>query len=105
MRIVALDSYDNIPEGMEYDCPDGQALKLIAKGLAKAGPIPVNKMAEPSENKGNPSEAVGEVRQSSASPAAPASPEPIASESASGGMTRGQRAAATRAANRAKAGK
>lgn len=78
MRIVALDTYDNIQEGTEYECPDHQAMRLIAKGLAKAGVVPLNKMAEPSENKGNPSEAVGEVRRSSASPAAPVSLPPTA---------------------------
>lgn len=73
MRITALDNYDNVQEGTTYECPDHQAERLIKKGLAKLGPVPLNKMAEPSLNKQNPSPAAGEVRPSSASPAAPAS--------------------------------
>lgn len=86
MRIVALDNYDNILEGTAYDCPDHQAQRLIAKGLAKAGPVPQNKMAQPSSNKANPSPAAGEGLPSSASQAAQASPQTTAQEYPGGGL-------------------
>jgi hypothetical protein len=86
MRIVALDNYDNIQEGTEYECPDHQAQRLIAKGLAKSGPLPLNKMAGANENKSNPSEADGEARLSSASQAAPASLQTTAQSYPGGGL-------------------
>lgn len=86
MRITALDNYDNVQEGTTYDCPDHQAERLIKKGLAKAGPVPLNKMAPQSSNKGNPSPAAGEVQPSSASQAAQASPQTTAQEYPGGGL-------------------
>lgn len=86
MRIVALDNYDNVKEGDCYECPDAQAQKLIKKGLAKAGPVPQNKMAQPSSNKANPSPAAGEALLSSASQAAQASPQTTAQEYPGGGL-------------------
>ncbi len=101
MRILALDTYDDHQEGDVYECPDGQAAKLIAKGLARAwgeepkqAPGPKeNKNKPPHPNKGaaeiteaeaaamlaklpgaDPSSAAGEVLPSSVSPAAQASP-------------------------------
>jgi hypothetical protein len=104
MRIVALDTYDNIQEGTAYDCPDHQAHKLIAKGLAKMGPIPQNKMAEPSSNKANPSPAAGEVQPSSASQAARASQQTTAQQYPGGGLvTPDPRIAAAEAAKAAPA--
>jgi hypothetical protein len=86
MRIIALDNYDNRVEGEEYDAPDHQAQQLIAKGLAKAGKVPQNKMAPESENKANPSQAAGEERPSSASRAAQASAATTAEKYPGGGL-------------------
>lgn len=84
MRVVALDTHDGHREGDVYDVPEHRALKLIAKGLVKAGPVPLNKMAQASENKENPLPAVGEVVTLSSLPAAPALPPKIASASEAG---------------------
>lgn len=89
MRIQALDKYDNVEEGTVYDCPDAQAAKLIAKGLAqevKSAPTPANKMAPPPENKANPSADGGRGQPSSASEAAPASREKTAQQYPGGGL-------------------
>jgi hypothetical protein len=73
MRVVALDTHDGYREGEEYDVPEHRARKLIRKGLVKAGPVPKNKMAPPSENKADPIKAVGTGHTLSSSPAARAS--------------------------------
>lgn len=89
MKIQALDKYDNVEEGTVYDCPDAQATKLIAKGLAqevKTAPTPPNKMASPSENKANPSADDGKGQPSSASEAAPASRAKTAQPYPAGGL-------------------
>lgn len=86
MRIVALDTYDNVQEGTEYECPDHQAAKLIAKGLAKLTEPLSDRRAPESLNQGNPSAADGQGRLSSASQAAPASPEKTAQPYPGGGL-------------------
>ena len=76
MKVIALDTHDGHREGDVYEVPEHHAAKLIAKGLVKAGPVPKNKMAPPSDNKENPTRAVGADRTSSLSPAAQALPMP-----------------------------
>jgi hypothetical protein len=87
MRVIALDRHDKYYEGDQYEVPPHIAEKLIRKGLVKAGPVPLNKMAPPSENKQNPLPAVGVDRTSSALPAARAYPVPIAIPLDDGGTT------------------
>lgn len=84
MRVIALDGFDNRKEGEEFEVSESQGGKLLAKGLVKLGPVPKNKVAEPSEDKANPSAAGGEARPSSASPAARRSPRTTATPSGAG---------------------
>lgn len=84
MRLIALDNFDTRVEGEEFEVSDKQGEQLIRKGLAKVGEVPQNKVAEPSENKADPSEAAGEGQSSSASRAAPASKRATAKKSAAG---------------------
>ena len=86
MRIQALDNYDNVQEGTVYDAPDGQAQKLIAKGLAKAWTASDNKKAPQGDDPSNPTGDGGEGRPSSASQAAPASADPTAQPYPGGGL-------------------
>jgi hypothetical protein len=104
MRILALDTYDTHHEGDVYDAPDGQARKLIAKGLARAWDEPAkpgpkeDKSKPPHPNKAGeiteeqaaamlaslPSSAAGVAPKSSASQAAPASAATTAAPSSAG---------------------
>ncbi len=104
--VIALDTFDDMREGMERDYPDHIADTLVSRGLAKMKPLLQNKMAQQSENKENPSAAVGAARPSSASPAAQASPQPTAKPSSSGAAKRAPTRAprASKPAGRAKKG-
>lgn len=84
MQVIALDTHDGHKEGDVYDVPEHRARKLIQKGLVKIGPIPKNKMAPPTDNKANPTPAVGVAPIASSLPAAQASPLTIAKPSAPG---------------------
>lgn len=88
MRVIALDTHDNYQEGDEYEVSDRVAEQLIRKGLVKAGAVPKNKMAPPSENKADPSEAAGGEQSSSASRAAQASAPTTAKPSTVGGSVK-----------------
>jgi hypothetical protein len=90
MRVIALDRHDKYHEGDQYEVPPHIAEKLIRKGLVKAGPVPQNKMAPPSENKENPMPAVGVDRTSSALPAARVLPMPTVIPLDCGGTTEAQ---------------
>lgn len=86
--VIALDTFDDMREGMERDYPDNIADQLIARGLAKMKAPIQNKMATQGENKANPSVGAGRVQPSSVSPVAPASPQTTAKPSSIGGTAR-----------------
>jgi hypothetical protein len=85
MDLIAIEPFDGHNPGARLnDVDERTARALIEKRLAKQAPAASNKMARKSENKANPSAAAGEVRRSSASPAARVSPARTASASARG---------------------
>ena len=86
MWIRALDTFDNRTEGEEFECSEHQAKQLIAKGLAKAGRVPQNKMAPPADDKRAPMPAAGEAQKSSASRAARVSRKTTAKPSDAGAV-------------------
>lgn len=95
MRVTALDTHDGHREGETYEVADHVATKLIRKGLVKAGPVPLNKMAPASDNKQNPSRAVGADMTFAFSPAAPALANATPIPLDDGGSTAEQVAAVT----------
>lgn len=95
MKVTALDTHDGHREGDMYEVADAVAVKLIRKGLVKAGPVPLNKMAPPSDNKSNPTSAAGKAHTSSSSPAAPALAQATPIPLDDGGSTAEQVAAVT----------
>lgn len=74
VRVTAIEPHDGHAPGHDYEVPERQANELARRRLVKMAPTVLNKMAQPAENKRNPTPAAGRVRLSSASPAAPASP-------------------------------
>lgn len=105
-KMIAIEPINRHCPGDEFETTAREADQLEAKGLAKRAQAPLNKMAPPSENKNNPSEAGGEARPSSASPPARASRETTAKPSGGGAkeLTPAQKAAQTRARNRSTKG-
>lgn len=89
MWITALDTFDNRQEGDTFECPDAQAQKLIAKGLAmKAKPEHANKMAAEGHNKANPTQGAGKAPTLPSSQAGQASPQPTVDEYPGGGLVK-----------------
>lgn len=84
MKLIALDVFDTHMEGEEFEVGEAQGRALIAKGLAKAGTVPLNKKAIPAENKANPSQAAGTGAPLSASRVARVSRQTTAKPSARG---------------------
>lgn len=105
-KMIAVEPINGRTPGEEFKVTAREADQLEAKGLAKRAPAPVNKVAPKGEDKNNPSEAGGEAQPSSASPPAPASPEKTAKQSGGGekAKTPAQKAAETRARNKAQRG-
>jgi hypothetical protein len=99
MKLVALDTFTDSAirtetgsttanAGDRFETSDTNGRALVAKRLAKAAPVPQNKMAREAANKADPSAAAGSARPSSASPAARASASKTASASANGAPLR-----------------
>lgn len=84
MKVLTLEPVNRTPPNTIIDVGEREGEQLIRKGLAKALPIPENKMAPEGDNKGDPSEAAGKARKSSSSRAARRSPSTTAKSSAAG---------------------
>lgn len=84
MKVLTLEPINRHPPNVIIEVGEREGAELIKKGLAKAAPVPENKMAPESENKVNPSQAAGEAPTSSSSRAAPASRTRTATRSAAG---------------------
>jgi len=84
VKMIAIEPCNQHRPGDEFEATEREADQLEARGLAKMATIPQNKMAQPSENKGNPSQAAGGATRSSASRAAKASPRTTAKKSDDG---------------------
>lgn len=84
VTVIAIEPCNNHKPGDEFDVSEREAGQLIARGLVKMKAPHSNKMAQPLSNKANPTKAAGGAQQSSASPAAQASPLTTASLSESG---------------------
>lgn len=85
MRMIAIEPCNNAKPGDEFEAGDREAEQLERRGLAKIKGPSANKMANPGENKGNPTGAAGTDATSSASPAGRASTKPTARGSRGGG--------------------
>lgn len=70
MKVLTLEPVNRTPPGVVIEVTEREGEQLIRKGLAKAAPVPQNKMAAEGANKADPSEAAGKTRTSSSSPAA-----------------------------------
>ena len=105
-KMIAIEPINGHSPGEPFDATAREAEQLEGKGLAKRAPAPLNKVAPKGEDKNNPSEAGGEAQPSSASPPAQASRGTTAKPSVAGekAKTPAQKAAETRARNRAKRG-
>lgn len=105
-KMIAIEPVNGASPGDTFEATAREAEQLEAKGLAKRVPAPLNKKAAPGEDKKNPSEAGGEAQPSSASPPAQASRGTTAKPSAAGekAKTPAQKAAETRARNKAQRG-
>lgn len=84
VRVIAVEPFNEKRPGDEFELSDREFAQAKEKRLVKLAAPAKNKMAPRLDNKANPTQAVGEEVPSSASPAGQASPQTIATPSATG---------------------